>query len=464
MRTPESTADADGAAPQHPHRQLRSMLKVGVIGFGGGSALIPVMERELVNDRGGLTEQEFVRDTVIANITPGALPVKLAALAGLRVRGPLTGLLSAIAVALPGTALTVALLALFSSLGPGGIRVVEGLSLGVTAFILFLLAHYVMRVLRPQSRWHVTGVVIAVVVFIVTGADVTSALIADLAGVPHVELPRFSAVAVILLALAAAGVLAMAQWWLARRRARLAPTEHTARASHDDDGGTGPSVVRVVLGTVALVVLMLAAGAVGMLMLPGGVELIPLVTLSTVSSFGGGEAYVAVADGFFVAPGIVDSLDFYGQIVPVANALPGPILVKVAAGMGYSVGAAAGGPLVGVALATAIMLVTIGACAALALALLGVYDSARRSRFVRMISAIILPVVCGLLASTSVALLHASAVIGERVELPGLAVVVGTIVLAGLVAIVHQRVRVPDLVVIAVCAGLSLAVALVVGG
>src|SRR5690554_3998830 len=109
MRTPEHPADAQGAGPQpqHPHRQLRAMLKVGFIGFGGGSALIPVMERELVNDRGGLTEQEFVRDTVIANITPGALPVKLAALAGLRVRGPLTGLVSAIAVALPSTALTV---------------------------------------------------------------------------------------------------------------------------------------------------------------------------------------------------------------------------------------------------------------------------------------------------------------------------------------------------------------------
>lgn len=457
MRTPENPSDAPDSAPPHPHRQLWSMLKVGFIGFGGGSALIPVMERELVNDRGGLTEQQFVRDTVIANITPGALPVKLAALAGLRVRGPLTGLLSAIAVALPGTALTVALLALFSSLGPGGIRVVEGLSLGVTAFILFLLAHYVTRVLRPQARWHATGVVIAVVVFIVTGADATSALIAQLTGVPHVELPRISAVAVIVLALAAAGLVATVQWLRARRR------EHTAHVDHEDDGD-GPPMRRVVLGTVALVVLAVAAGAVGMLMLPGGMELIPLVALSTVSSFGGGEAYVAVADGFFVAPGIVDSLDFYGQIVPVANALPGPILVKVAAGMGYSVGAAAGGPLVGVALASLIMLVTIGVCAAIALGLLAAYDSARRSRFVRMISAIILPVVCGLLASTSVALLHASAVIGERSQLPAPAVVVGTIVLASLVAIVHRRVRVPDLLVIAVCAGISLAIVLVVAG
>ena len=456
MRTPHTTpAEADGS-PSGRHRQLLSMLKVGVVGFGGGSALIPVMERELVNTRGGLSEAEFVRDTVIANITPGALPVKLAALAGLRVRGPLTSLASAVAVALPGTALTVALLALFSALGPGGIRVVEGLSLGVTAFILFLLAHYMTRVLRPGGRWHGVGLAIALLVFVVTGADATSALLAELLGVPHLELPRFSAVAVIVLAILAAGLVAGVQALRARRRGHAAHTEH--------DEGSGPSVRRVMLATLALGLLALVAGVVGMLVLPGGVDLIPLAALSTVSSFGGGEAYVAVADGFFVASGIVDPLEFYGQIVPVANALPGPILIKVAAGMGYTVGAAAGGPVAGIALASVIMLVTIGACAAIALALLAVYDSARRSRFVRMISAIILPVVCGLLTSTSVALLHASAVIGDRAGLPGPAVVVGTIVVAVAVAFVHARVRVPDLVVIAACAFLSLGIVLAVAG
>src|SRR5690606_41170893 len=73
-------------------------------------------------------------------------------------------------------------------------------------------------------------------------------------------------------------------------------------------------------------------------------------------------------------------------------------------------------------------------------------------------------VVCGLLASTSVALLHASAVIGDRAGLPGPAVVVGTIVVAVAVAFVHARVRVPDLVVIAACAFLSLGIVLAVPG
>ena len=76
------------------------MLKVGVIGFGGGSALIPVLEKELVDPR-RLREDEFVQDTVIANITPGALPVKIAALAGTQLSGSMAAAAGGLAIAVP---------------------------------------------------------------------------------------------------------------------------------------------------------------------------------------------------------------------------------------------------------------------------------------------------------------------------------------------------------------------------
>ncbi|TFB51064.1 chromate transporter [Cryobacterium tagatosivorans] len=332
------------------------MLKVGVVGFGGGSALIPVMERH--GDR-----EHHSRGS----------PVKLAALSGVRVRGPFTALVSAIAVALPGTVLTVALLAFFASLGSDGIRVVEGLSLGVTAFILFLLAHYAPRVLRSGGVWHVGGVVIAAAVFLTTGLDVTARLVADLLGVEAVELPRLSAVAVILLAIAAVAAMTIIQRVM------------VLRSEADDHDETNTASPRRALGGAGLLALLaVVSGGAAMLLLPATDGFVLLAALSTVSSFGGGEAYVAVADGFFVAPGLVDPLDFYGQIVPVANALPGPILVKVAAGIGYAVGAAAGGPVAGIALTTAVMLV-VGVCAAIALAVLAGYDAARHSSFVSMI-------------------------------------------------------------------------------
>src|SRR5690606_29183060 len=122
--------------------------------------------------------------------------------------------------------------------------------------------------------------------------------------------------------------------------------------------------------------------------------LLGLVSLSTVTSFGGGEAYVGVADGFFVAGGSVSSAVFYSQLVPIANALPGPILVKLAAGIGYTAVAPEHGAGPGWVAAGAAALVAVAACTAIAVLVMGAYQRAERSPLVRDIGLYILPVIC----------------------------------------------------------------------
>ena len=55
-----------------------SMLKIGFIGFGGGSALIPVIEKEVVEEQKLVSKKEYDKDVIVASITPGALPVEIA--------------------------------------------------------------------------------------------------------------------------------------------------------------------------------------------------------------------------------------------------------------------------------------------------------------------------------------------------------------------------------------------------
>ncbi len=430
---------------ERPHHQLRSMLKVGFIGFGGGSALIPIMEKELVGKPGGLDQQSFTQHTVIANITPGALPVKLAALSGVQLGGAWSAVLSALIVALPGAIITVGLIALFAMLGPGAVRVIEFASLGITAFIVFLLAHYIARVIRSGGRRAALFATIAIAVFSATGLDRTVGLVAEALHLPgEVALPELSAVTVIVLSLAAIGAVSLVQ----QLRNSRPEIEHRDAAP--------VATRRIVLAAAGMLVLTAIGFGVGVLAGEGG--LLSLLLLSTVTSFGGGEAYVGVADGFFVAPGLIDSTVFYGQIVPVANALPGPILVKVAAAVAFVAGEGVAGPLLGAVLAGAAYLAAIGACCALALALLGGYDRARRSIFVVNIGTYILPVICGLLLTTAVSMLHTNAVIAERADVPVWAAVLGTLLITGAVALLHRTMHVPDLLVIAACGILTLAV------
>ena len=52
-------------------RQLLStMLKIGTIGFGGGTALIPVIEEEVVENNGLTDEEELIKTLLLQILHP----------------------------------------------------------------------------------------------------------------------------------------------------------------------------------------------------------------------------------------------------------------------------------------------------------------------------------------------------------------------------------------------------------
>ncbi len=85
-----------------------AFLKVGVLFFGGGFVLIPVLHQTLVVNLGWLSPQEFIDGVGISSLTPGPLTV-LAAFAGYRVRGPAGALVATFALYLPAVILMLAL-------------------------------------------------------------------------------------------------------------------------------------------------------------------------------------------------------------------------------------------------------------------------------------------------------------------------------------------------------------------
>jgi chromate transporter len=412
------------------------MLKIGCIGFGGGSALIPVMERELVQGPVALSPGEFTRHVVVANVTPGALPVKLAALAGSRLGGPWLALGSACAVMLPGAAGTVGLLALFAAIGDQAISYLGYASIGITSFIVFLLGRYVVRVVGSDR----VSLVICLLAFLITGAGKTARLLADTVGHSVPELPALSSVELIVWSL-----VGIALYTVVHRGARL-PRE------------VGDGISRVsIRSSVGFAVLGLTAAGLGLVAAADVVtpRYVAAVAGSTVSSFGGGESYVAVADAFFVGD-YVTAKELYGQIIPIANALPGPILVKVAAGVGYVFGAGRHGSAMAWLAAAVTALIATATCSCLAMAVHGAYSRIGTSPLARNVHRFILPVICGLLVTTAVSMLEADIEAARQVA-PGPVVLVGAVVLTLANWAAHRRMHIPDLALIAASGALTLA-------
>jgi chromate transporter len=73
-----------------------TFMKMGVITFGGGYAMMPVIERELINKRQWVTNEEVLDYYTIAQITPGIIAVNVSTFVGYKKGGIVGGVLATV--------------------------------------------------------------------------------------------------------------------------------------------------------------------------------------------------------------------------------------------------------------------------------------------------------------------------------------------------------------------------------
>jgi chromate transporter len=115
-----------------------AFLKLGVITFGGGYAMIPVVDRELIKKRGWVTMDEVMDYYTIAQITPGIIAINLSTFVGYKQKGPLGGILATIGFIIPGVTLITALALFLSNFAdiPTVQHAFAGIRIAVGALIL----------------------------------------------------------------------------------------------------------------------------------------------------------------------------------------------------------------------------------------------------------------------------------------------------------------------------------------
>ncbi len=78
-----------------------SFFKIGLFTFGGGYAMIPMLEREIVTKRKWATLEELMNYFAISQCTPGVIAVNTATFTGYKRKGVLGGLFATLGVITP---------------------------------------------------------------------------------------------------------------------------------------------------------------------------------------------------------------------------------------------------------------------------------------------------------------------------------------------------------------------------
>ncbi|HEX7055817.1 MAG TPA: chromate transporter [Bacilli bacterium] len=120
-----------------------SFLRVSPVSFGGGYAMLPLIEREIVTKRKWLTSGEMSNVFAIAGAAPGGIGVNAATLVGYRLAGMIGATVAVIGMTLPTFVIMIALVILYN--GFSEYAAVRGALMGVQIGVVALIMYAAMR-------------------------------------------------------------------------------------------------------------------------------------------------------------------------------------------------------------------------------------------------------------------------------------------------------------------------------
>ena len=140
-----------------------AFVKIGAFTFGGGLAMMPIMQRELIEKRGWVTEEELIDYFAIGQSTPGIIAVNVATFVGYKKLGWLGGLIGTLGVVTPSWVIIMILAGAISSVDkyPLAQKALKGINVAVAALLTSVIVKFSKKTIK--SIWNAVFMLLAFV-------------------------------------------------------------------------------------------------------------------------------------------------------------------------------------------------------------------------------------------------------------------------------------------------------------
>lgn len=149
--------------------------KIGALTFGGGYAMLPILQREIVEKKGWATEEELLDYFAISQCTPGVIAVNTATFIGNKRKGVLGGILATIGLCLPSIIIITIIAALTTNFAH--IPAVQKAFGGIRVCVAVLIINAVMRLFHTSVKDMVSLLIFITVFLIMVLSNISPALI-----------------------------------------------------------------------------------------------------------------------------------------------------------------------------------------------------------------------------------------------------------------------------------------------
>ena len=160
--------------------------KVGVMTFGGGYAMLPILQREVVENKGWATEEELMDYFAIGQCTPGVIAVNTATFIGQKNKGIAGGIFATLGVVFPSLVIISLLATVIEAFSH--LTWVQDAFGGIRVCVCVLIANAVVKLFRKAVVDKITLVIFLIVALGSIILDVSPVVFVVLAAVAGIIL------------------------------------------------------------------------------------------------------------------------------------------------------------------------------------------------------------------------------------------------------------------------------------
>ena len=149
-----------------------TMLKIGLFTFGGGYAMIALLENEFVSKRAWIDKEEFLDMAAIAESTPGPIAINAATYIGYKKAGFLGAVISTLGMCIPSFVIIYAISLFFDAFL--SLELVRYAFMGIRVGVIYLILSAGLRMLKVIKKTPFNISVIAAVAVCMAGLTLLS--------------------------------------------------------------------------------------------------------------------------------------------------------------------------------------------------------------------------------------------------------------------------------------------------
>ena len=167
-----------------------TFMQVGGLTFGGGYAMLPILQREVVEKRGRATDEELTDYFAVGQCTPGIIAVNTATFVGQKQAGVLGGIVATLGIVAPSLVIISILAGFINTFAE--LAVVKNAFAGIRVCVCVLIFNAVCKLWKGSVKSKLALAIFAVVTLGSLFFDLSPVLFVVVAAVLGICLEQFA--------------------------------------------------------------------------------------------------------------------------------------------------------------------------------------------------------------------------------------------------------------------------------